>query len=181
MAISNTNTVTANLIYFQLPADGSKPYTNINADPSTGVREKNWVSEPHDVEIENVRGKEDTLTLDTTGFQYFRRPATHTTFTDDEEIEREYYPESIELVKELTGASRVVPFDHSTSFSENHFRLRRGNTNHMLQPSAVVVRVRLTTAPRSGSRFPRCMSTRLPLPPPRECIVIFPPRTSQSC
>ena len=32
-----------------------------------------------------------------------------------EEIEREYYPESIALVKELTGASRVVLFDHSTS------------------------------------------------------------------
>ena len=37
----------------------------------------------------------------------------HTSFENDEEVEREYYPEPIELVKELTGASRVVPFDHS--------------------------------------------------------------------
>ncbi|KAF8639136.1 hypothetical protein AX17_001626 [Amanita inopinata Kibby_2008] len=34
-------------------------------------------------------------------------------FITDEEIEKEYYPESEELTKELTGASRVVLFDHT--------------------------------------------------------------------
>ena len=33
--------------------------------------------------------------------------------TDDAEIEKEYYPESEELIKKVTGASRVVFFDHS--------------------------------------------------------------------
>lgn len=110
-----TNTVPANLIFFQLPTDGSKPYTTINADPTTGERGINWTKEPHDVEIENLRGKEDSVTLDTAGFQYFKQPQKYTSFADDEEIEREYYPESIALIKELLGASRVVPFDHSTS------------------------------------------------------------------
>lgn len=113
MTISNT--VTANLVYFQPPADGSKAYTHINADPVTGVREQNWVKEPHNTEIENIRGKEDSFTLDTAGFQYFRQPQKYTAFTDDEEIKREYYDESIALVKRLTGASRIVPFDHSKS------------------------------------------------------------------
>ena len=65
--------------------------------------------------IENVRGKEDQYTLDTAGFQFYKSPAKHTSFSNDQEIQDEYYPESIELLKKLTGASRVVIFDHSKS------------------------------------------------------------------
>lgn len=110
MAISNT--VSAELVYFVPPADGAKPWTDINSD----IRRdggRNWTKATHKVEIENLRGKEDTVSLDTTGFGYFRRPQKYTSFRDDAEIEREYYPESIALVKEITGASRVVPFDHT--------------------------------------------------------------------
>jgi hypothetical protein len=108
-----SNTVTTEFIYFAPPPDGSKPYTNINADIATGDRGRNWIREPHQVEVENLRGKEDSVSLDTTGFQYYRRPQKYTSFANDEEIRREYYPESIAIVKELTGASRIVPFDHS--------------------------------------------------------------------
>lgn len=111
--MTTPNAVTANLIYMQLPADGSKPYNTIYVDPITGARDQNWVREPHDIEIENIRGKEDLYTLDTAGFQYLKRPQKYTAFADDEEVKREYYAESIALVKELTGASRIVPFDHS--------------------------------------------------------------------
>lgn len=118
MTISTTDIVSAELVYFSPPPDGSKPFIHINADISTGVRKQNWVREPHaDVQIENLRGKEHTVSLDTTGFQYFRAPQKYTSFANDEEIEREYYPESIELVKKITGASRIVPFDHSASIS----------------------------------------------------------------
>ena len=113
MTFTETRTVSAELLYFSPPLDGSKPYTNINADPITGVRQQNWIKEPHTVQIENIRGKEDSVTLDTAGYQYYKRPQKYTSFANDEEIEREYYPESIELVKQLTGASRIVPFDHS--------------------------------------------------------------------
>lgn len=108
----SSSTVVANLNYFSPPANGDKPYVSINAD-STGVRPQNWVREPHDIEIENVRGKEGEFSLDTSGFQYFRHPQKYTSFSNDEEIAREYYPESIELVKKLTGASRIQPFDHT--------------------------------------------------------------------
>ena len=113
MTISNT--VTAELGYFSPPPDGSKPWIEINADITTGERRKNYEEAPHQLEIENIRGNEDSVSLDTTGFTYYRRPQKYTSFSDDAEIEKEYYPESIELVKQLTGASRVVPFDHSTS------------------------------------------------------------------
>ncbi|KAI6125925.1 hypothetical protein EV401DRAFT_1036272 [Pisolithus croceorrhizus] len=95
------------------PADGSQAFTQTYPDPVTGEWRRNWREDPHFVEIEDIRGKEDNYGLDTAGFQYFRHPAKHTKFTDDEEIKEEYYPESIELIKKLTGASRVVIFDHT--------------------------------------------------------------------
>ncbi|KZT65928.1 hypothetical protein DAEQUDRAFT_715716 [Daedalea quercina L-15889] len=107
------HSVTAQLLYFTPPKDGSKPYTNVNADPTTGSRRSNWEPEPHTVEIENLRGKEDSVTLDTAGFLFGRATAAHKAFTNDAAIEAEYYPESIELVKKITGASRAVVFDHT--------------------------------------------------------------------
>ncbi|TFY58002.1 hypothetical protein EVJ58_g6680 [Rhodofomes roseus] len=107
--------VTADVFYFSPPEDGSKPYTDINADPLVGKRRNNWNPELHSVEVENLRGKEDSVTLDTAGFQFGREAAAHKTFTSDAAIEAEYYPESIELVKKITGASRAVVFDHKAS------------------------------------------------------------------
>lgn len=104
---------TGHLIYFVPPADGSRPFTNVNADPVSGQRGKNYTEEVHPVEIEDVRGNESSFSLDATGFQYHKRAAKHTAFTDNAEIEKEYYPESIDLIKELTGATRAVIFDHS--------------------------------------------------------------------
>jgi hypothetical protein len=99
---------TGKLEYFAPPEDGTRPFTNINH-----LSEKNWVENTKQMQIENLRGKEDSVSLDTAGFQLYRRAAKHTTFTDDAQIKKEYYPESIDLIKELTGASRVVLFDHS--------------------------------------------------------------------
>ena len=115
MSTSTIDSVKATLLYSEPPTDGSKPYIHINADPKTGVRPQNFETFPHEVEIENIRGKEHTVSLDTTGFQYFKRAVPHTTFENDEVVQKEYYPQSIDLVKELTGASRAVVFDHSRS------------------------------------------------------------------
>ncbi|KAI5117235.1 hypothetical protein M0805_009272 [Coniferiporia weirii] len=102
------DTVKASLVYFVPPADGSKPYQYM-----TGDRERNYIHEEYETDIENVRGREDSVSLDTAGFLFVRAEAKHKSFASDEEIEREYYPESIELLKKLTGASRVVLFDHT--------------------------------------------------------------------
>ncbi|TFK34703.1 hypothetical protein BDQ12DRAFT_689422 [Crucibulum laeve] len=113
MSGANPISTTASLTFFVPPPDGVRAYQKINADPNTGEREKNFERIEKDVVIENLRGNEDSVTLDTAGFQFFKSPAKHTTFTNDAEIEKEYYPESIELIKKLTGASRVVLFDHT--------------------------------------------------------------------
>ncbi|KAF8900837.1 hypothetical protein CPB84DRAFT_1824872 [Gymnopilus junonius] len=95
------------------PANGIRPYQYTTADPITGERRKNYTQEPKEVVIENLRGKEHLASLDTTGFQYFKHPSKHTLFTNDEDIVKEYYPETIELIKKYAGASRVVIFDHT--------------------------------------------------------------------
>ncbi|KIK39434.1 hypothetical protein CY34DRAFT_808271 [Suillus luteus UH-Slu-Lm8-n1] len=101
------------LNYFLAPPDGSRPFTNINADSATGKPVRNWVEDKHEMQIEDVRGKAELYKLDNAGFQYGREAAKHTSFLNDDEIEREYYPESIDLIQRVTGATSVVIFDHT--------------------------------------------------------------------
>ncbi|KAI0081280.1 hypothetical protein K474DRAFT_1688750 [Panus rudis PR-1116 ss-1] len=138
------DTVKSTLIYFAPPDDGSKPFTHINADPVTGERHRNWHFDPHEIDIENLRGKEHTVSLDTTGFHYGKEAAKHTSFANDEEVEREYYPESIELVKRITGASRIVPFDHTIR------RRRPGEIDDSPQKRQPVPQVHVDQTPESS-------------------------------
>lgn len=149
----SVDTVTAELNYFTRPTDGSRPYIHINADPVTGVRAQNWVDVPRQVEIENIRGKEDTVSLDLSGFQFFKEEAKHKSFSNDEEIEREYYPESIELIKRLTGASSAVVFDHS-------------KCKVTLYSSLALISLisRSSSTPRRNRRQPRQAPARSPSP-----------------
>ncbi|KAK7050432.1 hypothetical protein R3P38DRAFT_2503904 [Favolaschia claudopus] len=104
-----TPSSTTGVLNFSVPPkDGVRAYVNIN-DP----KDFNYSREAHEVKIHNLRGNESTVTLDTAGFQLYTHPAKHTAFTNDTEVQNEYYPESVELIKKLTGASRVVIFDHT--------------------------------------------------------------------
>lgn len=111
--VSKPDTVKTKLDYFVPPADGSKAWQFINADPATGQRRRNFTMQPYEMDIENIRDKEHAYDLDTAGFLFAKNEAKYKDFGSDEEIEREYYPESIELLKKLTGATRVVIFDHT--------------------------------------------------------------------
>jgi len=107
--------VPSNLNYFTPPADGSKPYTHTDADPKTGLRKRNWEFEIISKNIENVRGSEDNYTLDSTGFQFFKESTALSAddFDNEEIVQGTYYTEQAELIKKLTGASKVVIFDHT--------------------------------------------------------------------
>ena len=97
------------------PADGSRAFQMISEDPISGQWERNFSYQTQEVHVENMRSKEDAVSLDTAGFQFYTIPAKYKgEFLDDEEIKREYYPESEELLKKVTGASKVVIFNHST-------------------------------------------------------------------
>jgi hypothetical protein len=117
MAIDTVNTVTTTLNYSDSPADGSRAVQWVSVDPVTKERPTNLKRVEKDVQIENIRGKEDLYNIDNAGFQFIKAKANHTNFSNDEEIKKEYYPESAALLKKLTGANRVIIFDHSEQLS----------------------------------------------------------------
>ncbi|KAG1880026.1 hypothetical protein F4604DRAFT_1954015 [Suillus subluteus] len=100
------------LNYFIAPLDSSRPYILFYPDSTTTKPPYNWTQDPHAMQIEDVRGKEELYNLDNAGFQYGREAAKHASFLNDDEIQREYYPESIDLIKRVTGATRIVIFGH---------------------------------------------------------------------
>lgn len=117
-SLDSPASVIATLNYYASPKDGGKPYQKAIMDLATGNRaiQRNWTPvEVPNITIENARGREHEISVDKTGFQFFHHVSKHTSFENEEEIKAEYYPESVELIKKLTGATRVEIFDHSMS------------------------------------------------------------------
>ncbi len=117
MSDSAANTTIATLAYGRPPADGELAVIQFltSPDPATGkLSTKNYNTEEKTLIIEDVRGKEDTVSLDTTGFQFFTHASKLAagSFSNETTILTEYYPECTNLIKTLTGASRVEIFNH---------------------------------------------------------------------
>jgi hypothetical protein len=64
------------------------------------------------VPIRNAREVVDDLSLDKQGFELTRQETAVQDFYDQEEVKRIYYPEVERLLKQATGAEKVVIFDH---------------------------------------------------------------------
>ncbi|KAG6827586.1 hypothetical protein H0H92_011209 [Tricholoma furcatifolium] len=94
--------------YYLPPLDGSRPYKNIN-----DRNDKNYIRDTHEVPVKNIRGKEEEFTLDISGFQYYRHETRCKDFNTDADIKENYYPESIQVIKQILGASKVILFDHT--------------------------------------------------------------------
>jgi len=111
---SEPASVSTTLNYFTPPKDGARPYNTINPDPATGQRVKNWVPAEYPVEITNVRALKGELpSLDQHGFQYVKHESKEKAFVDSEEALKDYYEETVELIKTVTGAKKAVIFDHT--------------------------------------------------------------------
>ncbi|KAL4869860.1 hypothetical protein BDV12DRAFT_208184 [Aspergillus spectabilis] len=65
------------------------------------------------VTIHDVSGRELDYTLDGNGFQYYYHSSAEKDFLDDEQIKRVYYPETEQLLKDATGATKIFIFDHT--------------------------------------------------------------------
>ncbi|KAF8629503.1 hypothetical protein AX17_005629 [Amanita inopinata Kibby_2008] len=97
--------VKTTLGYFGNPPKGERAFWTINVDEETGERKKNWNHDKREVTVENLRGREETVSLDKSGFQILLRPTGCTSFDDDQTIESVYYPECERILKEVTGAT----------------------------------------------------------------------------
>jgi hypothetical protein len=65
------------------------------------------------VTIANLRPRRAEYTLDRHGFMLADHPTAVADFRDDRELDAVYYPEVERLIAALTGAARVVIFDHT--------------------------------------------------------------------
>ena len=102
--------VTAGLLYIEPSSE--KPRSLEYAAPP-GVPQTTAVYHEHRVEIRDLRSIASTLSLDREGFRLLTAPSRLRNFDDEEAVRTRYYGEAIALLEDLTGASRVVVFDHT--------------------------------------------------------------------
>ena len=100
--------VEATLNYF---AEASEKPVIYTYEPSPGTPRMTGKSEAHSVLIRDGR-LADELSLDRQGFQLVHQETVVRDFYDRAEVEKIYYPEIEVLLKEATGAEKVVVFDH---------------------------------------------------------------------
>jgi hypothetical protein len=107
--------VVAKLNFYSPPEDGSAPY-NLAGDVPANVTPRNFGSVSKDVLIHDVRGRESDFTLDKDAFQILlgQPPSSEPSFTDDDSIQKNYYPEVEQLLlSTVPGATKVIIFDHT--------------------------------------------------------------------
>ena len=102
--------VKAELNYLQPTAERPRTYT---FEPPAGVPRTTVVNEPHRLAISDARPILDDVSLDEEGFGLVRQVSKVGNFYDDDEVKRVYYAEAEQLLKDITGADRVLIFDHT--------------------------------------------------------------------
>ena len=116
--------VTAALTY--LVDTGVKPVTYPSVAGEDGVSRWAGRQEEHLVAIHDGRAAAEPFDLDRQGFALVRHDTAVTDFYDDAEIETVYEAEVESLVKAVTGASRVVVFDHTRRSDSVAMREQKG-------------------------------------------------------
>ena len=85
---------------------------NYAYDPPDGVPRSSGKYVGQTVAIHNGRGVLSRLSLDTNGFVLTEHETAVKDFYDPDEVKSVYYPEVERLLKRVTGAERVLIFDH---------------------------------------------------------------------
>ncbi|KAH8109318.1 methyltransferase [Phellopilus nigrolimitatus] len=111
--------VSTSLNYYA-PVGDEAPFS-YTRDPPAGKPKTNIGTDAHPAVIHDARGKEDTVGLDKTGFQFVKHESVEKDFLDEERIKTVYYKEVEELLKRETGAKRIFIFDHTIrrNYSDN--------------------------------------------------------------
>jgi hypothetical protein len=108
-ATAEASFVEAELNY--LDYDGKRPVTYTFPAPD-GLPQSSGKPLPTRVRIQDARGLRPAATLDQNGFALVRAPS-QVDFGSEAAIRDLYYAESEALLKRVTGAAKVVVFDHT--------------------------------------------------------------------
>jgi hypothetical protein len=93
-------------------AEATPKPVNYAYDPPAGVARQSGKYVSQNVAIRNGRELLTKLSLDTNGFVLTEHETAVRDFYDPKEVKAVYYPEVERLIKRVTGAERVVVFDH---------------------------------------------------------------------
>lgn len=102
--------VEADLNYLTPMAE--KPF-NYVYEPPSDVPRHNLTFETHRLPIRNARSITQELSLDKEGFVLAPHSTSVHDFYNEDEIRNVYYPEAEQFLKQVTGADRVIVFDHN--------------------------------------------------------------------
>ncbi|MBD2433993.1 MULTISPECIES: CmcJ/NvfI family oxidoreductase [Fischerella] len=102
--------VEANLNYLIPMAE--KP-VNYTYEPPPGIPRYSGNYQTYKLPIRNARSISQNISLDREGFAFTEHHTNVRDFYDEDEIRNVYYPEAEQLLKEVTGATKVVIFDHT--------------------------------------------------------------------
>src|SRR6202451_1259775 len=93
-------------------AEATPKPVNYAYEPPAGVPRRSGKYTGQTVAIHNGREMLGKLSLDTNGFVLTEHETAVKDFYDPDEVKSVYYPEVERLLKRVTGAERVVVFDH---------------------------------------------------------------------
>ncbi len=119
---SSSDTLRAPITY---AVPNGESLVNETFGPNNIRRRTTGTYEAHEVEIRDARALRGQLDLDREGFVLVDHATRVRDFFDPEELKRVYYPEAIELVQRVSGASRVVLFDHTLRSGDENEREAR--------------------------------------------------------
>jgi len=108
-AQTGNKTINAQLNYL---AEAMPKPVNYAYDPPPGVPRRSGKYVVQNVTIHNGREEISDLSLDTNGFVLTPHETAVKDFYDPDEVKAVYYPEVERLPKRVTGAERVLIFDH---------------------------------------------------------------------
>jgi hypothetical protein len=106
---AETQLVNARLNYL---AEATPKPVNYAYDPPAGVPSRSGRYVQQNVAIRDGRELLSKFSLDANGFVLTEHETAVKDFYDPEEVKSVYYPEVERLIKRVTGAERVVVFDH---------------------------------------------------------------------
>jgi hypothetical protein len=113
-------TIEATLDYFV--DTEAMPVTLVAAPGAVDLRTGGGRSDPRRVSLRNGRPHIADFRLEKNGFRFVRHDTKVADFYDEAEIRRVYYPEMEALVKQESGAARVVVFDHTLRTADQALR-----------------------------------------------------------
>lgn len=120
---SNATEVVAPINY--IVPTGEKPFS-YTYEPPAGKPWRNTTYEPRAMAVHDARRLAEAPKLETAGFTLVEALSAVSDFHDEQQLKNTYYAEVEALVKKLTGASKVMVFDHTIRDGRNAQRDERG-------------------------------------------------------